>query len=78
MFKNKRLLVTGGTGSFGKSFIPMTLSQHDVKEIIVFSRDEIKQWEMALQFKHDPRLKFVIGDVRDASRLAESLKELIF
>lgn len=78
MFKNKRLLVTGGTGSFGKSFIPMTLSQHDVKEIIVFSRDEIKQWEMSLQFKHDPRLKFVIGDVRDTSRLSESLEGVDF
>ena len=78
MFNDKRLLVTGGTGSFGKSFIPMTLSQHNVKEIIVFSRDEIKQWEMSLQYKHDPRLKFVIGDVRDVSRLTESLEGVDF
>jgi UDP-N-acetylglucosamine 4,6-dehydratase len=74
MLSNKTLLVTGGTGSFGHSFIPMTLSKFGVKKLIVFSRDEMKQWEMAKLFKHDDRVRFFIGDVRDKDRLYRALR----
>ena len=73
MFKNKTILVTGATGSFGNTFIPMTLADHDPKEIIVYSRDEMKQWEMSQKFVNDPRVRFVIGDVRDKARLQRAL-----
>ncbi|WP_282129826.1 UDP-N-acetylglucosamine 4,6-dehydratase (inverting) [Roseobacter litoralis] len=68
-FNDATLLVTGGTGSFGKTFVPMTLASHKVKKIIIFSRDEMKQWEMAKDFQDDPRVRFFIGDVRDRERL---------
>jgi UDP-N-acetylglucosamine 4,6-dehydratase/5-epimerase len=64
---NKTILVTGGTGSFGKKFISKVLEQ-DVKKVIVFSRDELKQYEMAQEYT-DPRIRFFIGDVRDKERL---------
>lgn len=69
MFNNKVVLVTGGTGSFGHAFIPMVLKKYNPKKIIVFSRDEMKQWEMAKLFNNDERLRFFIGDVRDRDRL---------
>lgn len=65
--KDKTLLVTGGTGSFGKKFIKKVL-ELDIKKVIVFSRDELKQYEMAQEFT-DPRIRFFIGDVRDKDRL---------
>jgi UDP-N-acetylglucosamine 4,6-dehydratase len=64
---DKTVLVTGGTGSFGKKFITKALEQ-DVKKVIVFSRDELKQYEMAQEFT-DPRIRFFLGDVRDKERL---------
>ncbi|WP_100374046.1 UDP-N-acetylglucosamine 4,6-dehydratase (inverting) [Bacillus sp. FJAT-45037] len=64
---NKTILITGGTGSFGKMFITRVL-EYDVKKVIVFSRDELKQYEMAQEFT-DPRIRFFIGDVRDKDRL---------
>ena len=73
MFKNKTILVTGGTGSFGHTFIPMTLKKYNPRKIIVFSRDEMKQWEMAKLFKDDPRVNFLIGDIRDKDRLYRAL-----
>jgi UDP-N-acetylglucosamine 4,6-dehydratase/5-epimerase len=69
MLKNSSILITGGTGSFGYTFIPMTLEKYNPKKIVVFSRDEMKQWEMAKLFKDDPRVRFMIGDVRDKDRL---------
>ena len=63
------ILVTGGTGSFGNAFLPMTLSRFNPKKVIVFSRDEMKQWEMAKGYQDDPRVRFFIGDVRDRDRL---------
>ena len=69
MLKNKTILITGGTGSFGHAFIPLTLERYNLKQIIVYSRDEMKQWEMAQLFEDEPRVKFIIGDVRDADRL---------
>jgi len=69
MLKNSSILITGGTGSFGHTFIPMTLKKYNPKKIVIFSRDEMKQWEMAKLFKDDPRVRFMIGDVRDKDRL---------
>ncbi|MFH0068461.1 UDP-N-acetylglucosamine 4,6-dehydratase (inverting) [Peribacillus sp. NPDC056705] len=65
--KGKTILVTGGTGSFGQKFVRKVLTM-DVKKVIVFSRDELKQYEMAQDFS-DPRIRFFIGDVRDKERL---------
>lgn len=73
MLKNSTILVTGGTGSFGHKFIPMTLEKYNPKKIIVFSRDEMKQWEMAKLFAGDHRVRFFIGDVRDKERLYRAL-----
>jgi UDP-N-acetylglucosamine 4,6-dehydratase/5-epimerase len=65
---DKTILVTGGTGSFGREFVEIALSQYQPRRIIVFSRDELKQHDMRMQFD-DPRLSFFIGDVRDRDRL---------
>ena len=73
MLTNKSILITGGTGSFGNTFIPMTLEKYNPKQIVIFSRDEMKQWEMAQKFEGDPRVKFVIGDVRDKEHLSRTL-----
>src|SRR6056300_55121 len=73
MLKNSSILITGGTGSFGHSFVSLTLKKYNPKRIIIFSRDEMKQWEMAKQFKEDPRARFFIGDVRDKDRLYRAL-----
>lgn len=67
MLRGKTILVTGGTGSFGKKFINRIL-QEEIKKVIVFSRDELKQYEMKQEFT-DPRIRFFIGDVRDKDRL---------
>jgi UDP-N-acetylglucosamine 4,6-dehydratase/5-epimerase len=73
MLKNASILITGGTGSFGHSFIPMTLEKYNPKRLVVYSRDEMKQWEMAKLFKGDSRVRFFIGDVRDKDRLYRAL-----
>lgn len=73
MLKNSSILVTGGTGSFGHTFIPMTLAKYNPKKIIIFSRDEMKQWDMAKKFEGDERVRFFIGDVRDKARLYRAL-----
>ena len=68
--KGKSLLVTGGTGSFGQKFVDLVLgTAPDIDRLIVFSRDELKQHDMALRLKGDPRVRFFLGDVRDAERL---------
>lgn len=69
MLNNKSILITGGTGSFGHAFVQMTLNKYNPKRLVVFSRDEMKQWEMAKLFKGDNRVRFLIGDVRDKDRL---------
>jgi len=76
MLKGSTILVTGGTGSFGNTFIPMTLEKYQPKKIIIFSRDEMKQWEMAKKFKGDERVRFFIGDVRDKDRLNRALDKV--
>lgn len=65
----KVILVTGGTGSFGHSFVALTLEKYTPKKIIILSRDEMKQWEMAKKYTGDSRVRFFIGDVRDRDRL---------
>ncbi len=73
MLNNQTILITGGTGSFGNTFVPMTLDRYNPKKIIIYSRDEMKQWEMAKKFEGDPRVRFFIGDVRDKERLYRAL-----
>jgi UDP-N-acetylglucosamine 4,6-dehydratase/5-epimerase len=73
MLSNSTILVTGGTGSFGNTFVPMTLAKYNPKKIIIFSRDEMKQWDMARKFEGDERVRFFIGDVRDKERLYRAL-----
>ncbi len=70
MLTNKTILITGGTGSFGKSFTKYVLTHYTPKKIIIYSRDEFKQWAMADEFKeYAEKLRFFIGDVRDLARL---------
>lgn len=73
MENGKSILITGGTGSFGHKFVKMTLEKHSPKRLIIFSRDEMKQWEMAKLYGDDPRIRFFIGDVRDRERLYRAL-----
>ena len=73
MFDNQSILITGGTGSFGHAFIAMTLEAFNPKRLVVFSRDEMKQWDMAKIYKNDKRVRFLIGDVRDRDRLYRAL-----
>lgn len=73
MFSDKVILVTGGTGSFGNVFVAMTLARFNPRKVIIFSRDEMKQWEMAKRFEGDARVRFFIGDVRDKERLYRAL-----
>ncbi len=70
MLTDKTILITGGTGSFGKSFTRYVLTNYQPKKIIIYSRDEFKQWAMADEFKgYEEKLRFFIGDVRDLERL---------
>ncbi len=73
MLKNSTILITGGTGSFGNTFVPITLAKYNPKKLIIYSRDEMKQWEMAKLFQGDERVRFFIGDVRDKDRLYRAL-----
>lgn len=73
MLKESTILVTGGTGSFGHTFVPMTLAKYNPKKVIIYSRDEMKQWEMAKKYQGDSRVRFFIGDVRDRERLYRAL-----
>jgi UDP-N-acetylglucosamine 4,6-dehydratase (inverting) len=73
MLDNSSILITGGTGSFGHTFVPLTLARYNPKRLVIYSRDEMKQWDMALKFNHDPRVRFIIGDVRDKDRLTRAL-----
>src|SRR5690606_28279901 len=65
----RSILITGGTGSFGRRFVRTVLSRTQARRVVVYSRDELKQFEMRQEFGDDPRLRFFIGDVRDAERL---------
>jgi UDP-N-acetylglucosamine 4,6-dehydratase (inverting) len=72
IFNGATILVTGGTGSFGREFVRMTLEKYNPKKIVIFSRDEMKQWSMAEEYAHETRLRFFIGDVRDKERLSRA------
>ncbi len=78
MFKNSTILVTGGTGSFGHAFVREILLKHEPRKIIIYSRDEMKQWDMAKTIGHDPRVRFFIGDVRDKDRLYRAMDGVDF
>lgn len=78
IFKDKIILITGGTGSFGKACVKKLLEEHDPSSIRILSRDELKQWEMAREFRDHPKLRFLIGDVRDPSRLARAFEGVDF
>ena len=76
MFDNKTILITGGTGSFGNAFITFLLKNYKCKKIIVFSRDELKQFNMQKKFENKKNLRFFIGDVRDLERLKLAFKNV--
>jgi UDP-N-acetylglucosamine 4,6-dehydratase len=79
MLNNASVLITGGTGSFGKAFVAQVLKQYpDVKRLVIYSRDELKQFEMAQEFSTQryPQLRYFIGDVRDADRLRRALEDI--
>ena len=78
MLTNTSILITGGTGSFGHTFVPMTLARYNPKRLIIYSRDEMKQWEMSKLYGNDERVRFFIGDVRDQDRLNRALKGVDF
>lgn len=78
MLTNSSILITGGTGSFGHTFVPMTLAKYNPRRLVIFSRDEMKQWEMAKLFENDSRVRFFIGDVRDKSRIERALDGIDF
>ena len=73
---NSNILITGGTGSFGHCFARLTLSMFNPKKLIIFSRDEMKQWEMAKIYSGDNRVRFFIGDVRDKDRLSRAMTDV--
>src|SRR3989338_3448794 len=72
--EGKKILVTGGTGSFGKHFVEILLKEYNPKVIRILSRDEFKQHVMHQQFKGDERLRFFIGDIRDAERVGLAMQ----
>lgn len=78
LLTNSSILITGGTGSFGHAFVPMTLAKYNPRRLVIFSRDEMKQWEMAKLFVKDDRVRFFIGDVRDKDRLARAMEGINF
>ena len=73
MLTNSSILITGGTGSFGHAFVSMTLAKYSPRRLVIYSRDEMKQWEMAKAYKDDDRVRFFIGDIRDKDRLSRAL-----
>jgi UDP-N-acetylglucosamine 4,6-dehydratase len=76
MLKNSSILITGGTGSFGHSFVNLTLKKFNPRRLVVYSRDEMKQWNMAQIYKNDSRVRFFIGDIRDKDRLYRALNNI--
>lgn len=72
-FNNKTIFISGGTGSFGRAFVKMTLKNSNPKKIIIYSRDESKQWDMQQEYKNSKKLHFVIGDIRDYINLNSAM-----
>ena len=77
MFNDKSILITGGTGSFGKQFVKTILERYQPKKLVIYSRDELKQFEMEQEY-HQDCMRFFIGDVRDRDRLTMGLKTMDF
>ncbi|HCD15118.1 polysaccharide biosynthesis protein, partial [Shewanella sp.] len=75
MFNNQTILITGGTGSFGQKYTRTLLARYKPKRLIIFSRDELKQFEMQQQF-NDPCMRYFIGDVRDGDRLMQAMQDV--
>lgn len=73
MLHDSSILITGGTGSFGHVFVSMTLGKFNPRRLVIYSRDEMKQWEMGKAYANDERVRFFIGDVRDRERLRRAL-----
>lgn len=73
ILEGSSILVTGGTGSFGKAFVRYALDHLDPQKVVIYSRDELKQFEVRALFEDDPRLRFFIGDIRDEKRLFRAL-----
>src|SRR5690242_16737966 len=78
VFSGRDILITGGTGSFGRAFVAQTLARSNPRRLIVYSRDEMKQWQMAEAYREDKRIRFFIGDVRDKARLSRALDGVDF
>lgn len=78
MLRDSSILLTGGTGSFGHTFVGMTLARYNPRRLVIYSRDEMKQWEMAKLYNDDSRVRFFIGDVRDKDRLGRAMKGIDF
>jgi UDP-N-acetylglucosamine 4,6-dehydratase/5-epimerase len=77
MFNNKNILITGGTGTFGKEFVKKILKDYNAKKIVVYSRDEVKHYELSFRFK-SKKMRFFLGDVRDKERLNLALRDIDF
>ena len=75
-FEIKSILITGGTGSFGNTMVEKLLAETDVEKVVIFSRDEKKQYDMRNKFNRDPRLVFIIGDVRDRERVFYAMQDV--
>ena len=73
MFNGKSVLITGGTGSFGRKYVETILARYDVGRIVIYSRDELKQYEMSQTFS-SPKMRYFIGDVRDLPRLTTAMR----
>ena len=77
MFNEKSILITGGTGSFGKQYVKTILERYKPRRVIIYSRDELKQYEMQ-QHYHSPEMRYFIGDVRDRDRLIQAMRGVDF
>ena len=79
MLNNKTILITGGTGTFGKAFTSYVLEHYEPKKIIIYSRDEFKQWMMENEFReYKEKIRFFIGDVRDKERMERAFQGVDF
>src|SRR5580704_10702064 len=77
MFDDKSILITGGTGSFGRQYVKTLLERHSPKKLIVYSRDELKQYEMEQEYSQDC-MRYFLGDVRDRDRLIQAMNGVDF
>lgn len=76
IFHNAKILITGGTGSWGKTLTRLLLSNYNIEQIVIFSRNELQQVLMEREFGFDSRIKFIIGDVRDADAIDKAMKKI--